>query len=91
MESGEKGHYIRLDNDVLWRRHNAGGCTHSWGLYMVSLLFCMHLGFFEPPDGFTAPQVEAPSDYRVCSIQSFALVEHCSFLIGLPCSYPSVA
>ena len=35
MESGEQGHYIGLDDDVLWRRHNAGGCTHSWEVYMV--------------------------------------------------------
>ena len=60
------------------------------GVYGPSL-FCMHLGSFEPPIGSTAPQVEAPSDYRVCSIHSFVLMEHCSFLISLLCSYPSVA
>ena len=27
------------DNDVLWRRHNVGGCTHSWGVYMVPHCF----------------------------------------------------
>ena len=91
MESGEQGHYIRLDNDVLWRRHNAGGCTHSWGGVYGPSSFCMHLGSFEPPVGSAAPQVEAQSDYRVCSIYSSALVEHCSFLIGLLCSYPNVA
>ena len=62
-----------------------GGCVY--GL----LLFCMHLGSFEPPVSSAAPQVEAPSDYRACSIHSSILMEHCSFLIGLLCSYPSVA
>ena len=54
-------------------------------------LFCMHLGSFEPPVSFVASQVEAPSDYRVCSIHSSTLVERYSFLIGLLCSYPRVA
>ena len=54
-------------------------------------LFCMHLGSFEPPVGSTAPQVEAPSDHLVCSIHISILVEHYSFLIGLMCSYASVA
>ena len=54
-------------------------------------LFCMHLGSFEPPVGSVAPLVEAPSIHLVCSIHSSVLVEHCSFLIGLLCSYPSVA
>ena len=35
MESGEHGYNVGLDNYVLWKRHNAGGCTHSWGLYMI--------------------------------------------------------
>ena len=99
MESGEQEHYIGLDNDVLWRGHNAGGCTHSWGgggggggggVHGPSL-FCMHLGSFKPPAGSAAPQLEAPSDHRVYSIHNSVLVEHCSFLIGLLCSYLSVA
>ena len=60
------------------------------GVYGPSL-FCMHLGSFEPLIGSVAPQVEAPSDYRVCLIHSSALMKHCSFLIDLLCSYPSVA
>ena len=60
------------------------------GVYGPSL-FCMHLGSFEPLVGSAAPQVEASSDYCVCSIHSSVLVEHYSFLIGLLCSYPSVA
>ena len=54
-------------------------------------LINMHWDFCEPPVGFAAPQVEAPSGHRVCSIHSSVLVEHCSFLIDLPCSYLSVA
>ena len=42
-------------------------------------LFCMHLGSFQPPVGFAAPQVEAPSNHLVCSIHSSVLMEHYSF------------
>ena len=60
------------------------------GAYGPSL-FYMNLGSFEPPVGSAVPQVESPSDHRVCSIHSSVLAEHCSFLISLLCSYPCVA
>ena len=55
------------------------------------LLVYMHWDFCEPPVGFAAPQVEASSDHLVCSLHSSVLVEHCSFLICLMCSYSSGA
>ena len=67
-----------------------GGGGGGGGVHAPSL-FCMHLGSFEPPVGSVAPQAVASSDHRLCSIHSFVLMEHCSFLIGLLCSYPSVA
>ena len=59
-------------------------------VYDPSLIY-MHWDFCEPSVDFTAPQVEAPSDHCVCSLHSFVLVEHCSFLIYLLCSYLSGA
>ena len=60
------------------------------GVYGPSLS-CMNLGSFEPLIGSVAPQVETPSGHLVCSIHSSVLVVHCSFLIGLLCSYPNGA
>ena len=55
------------------------------------LFIYMHWDFYEPPVGFVVPQVEAPSDHYVCSLHSSVLMEHCSFIIYLLCSYPSGA
>ena len=90
MESGEQGHYVGLNNYVLWRRNNAGGCTHSRRVYMIPHSF-MCWDFCEPSGGFAVPQVEAPSDHCVCSLHSPVLVEHCFFLICMLCSYPNGA
>ena len=87
MESKEQGHNVGLDNYVLWRRHNAGGCTYPWRMYMIPhLSICIGISM-NPLVGFAAPLVEAPSDHRVCSLHNSILVEHCSFLICLLCSY----
>ena len=59
-------------------------------VYDLSLIY-MRWDFCEPPVGFAVPQVEAPSDHCVCSLHSSVLMEHCSFLICLLCSYPSGA
>ena len=60
------------------------------GVYDLSLIY-IHWDFCEPPGGFAVPQVEAPCDHCVSSLHSLILVEHCSFLICLLCSYPNGA
>ena len=60
------------------------------GVYDPSLIY-IHWDFCEPPGGFVVPQLEAPSDQCVCSLHNLNLVEHCSFLICLLCSYPNGA
>ena len=50
------------------------------GVYGPSL-FCMHWDFCEPPGGFTVPQLYAPSDHCVCSLNNPVLVKHYFFLI----------
>ena len=59
-------------------------------VYDPSLIY-MHWDFCEPPVGFAVPQVEPLSNHYVCSLHSSVLVEHCSFLICLLCSYPNGA
>ena len=41
--------------------------------------------------GFVVPQVEAPSVYYSSSLHNSVLMENCSFLICLLCSYPNGA
>ena len=59
-------------------------------VYGPSLIY-MHWDFCEPLVGFAVSQVDSQSDQCVCSLHSSVLVEHCSFLICLLCSYPSGA
>ena len=60
------------------------------GVYDPSLIY-IHWDLCEPLSGFVVPQVEAPSSHYVRSLHSPILVEHCSFLIFLLCSYPNGA